>query len=130
MPVKRYGNLCKICQNHSLDLVMSRDLASNSENFYLSSNSALSFRKNYQIWGKLVQEQKSYRQKQIGGRKHPPPGLNCKVSHEKSSSASFFTSAKVTSQILLDQASRALPYINWAFEHITNPGGGHKGLPL
>ena len=56
--------------------------------------------------------------------------LNCKVSHEKSSSASFFTTAKVTSQILLDQASRDKPYLNWAFERIKNPGGEHKDLPL
>ena len=33
-------------------------LASNSENFYFSSNSVLNFRKSYQIWGKLAQEQK------------------------------------------------------------------------
>ena len=60
-------------------------LASNSENFYFSPNSILNFRKRYQIWGKLAQEQKRYRQKQIGGGKHPPPvlmglsnaGLNC-----------------------------------------------------
>ena len=84
-------------------------LASNSENFYLFPNSVLNFRKSYQIWEKLGQEQKGYRQKQIGGGNIPPVliGLNCNVSHEKSSSASVFTTAKVTSQILLDQASRA-----------------------
>ena len=38
-------------------------LASNSENVYFSRNSVLQFRKSYQIWGKLAQEQKSYRQK-------------------------------------------------------------------
>ena len=38
-------------------------LASNSENFYFSPNSVLNFRKSYQIWGKLAQKQKSYRQK-------------------------------------------------------------------
>ena len=37
-------------------------LASNSENFYFPSNCVLNFRKNYQIFGKLAQEQKSYRQ--------------------------------------------------------------------
>ena len=46
-------------------------LASNSENFYFSPNFVLNFRKSYQIWKKLAQEQKSYRQKQIGGGKHP-----------------------------------------------------------
>ena len=47
-------------------------LASDSENFYFSPNSVLNFRKSYQMWGKLAQEQKSYRQKQIGGWKTPP----------------------------------------------------------
>ena len=47
-------------------------LASNSENFYFSSNSLLNFRKGYQIWGKLAQKQKSYRPNQIGGWKTPP----------------------------------------------------------
>ena len=47
-------------------------LASNSENFYFSPDSVSNFRKSYQIWGKLAQEQKSYRQKQIGGGKHTP----------------------------------------------------------
>ena len=38
-------------------------LASNSENFYFSANSILIFKKSYQVWGTLAQEQKSYRQK-------------------------------------------------------------------
>ena len=42
-------------------------LASNSGNFYFLPNSILKFWKSYQIWGKLAQEQKRYRQKQIGG---------------------------------------------------------------
>ena len=47
-------------------------LASNSENFHFSPKSVLNFRKSYQIWLKLAKEQKSYRQKQIGGGgKHP-----------------------------------------------------------
>ena len=83
-------------------------LASNFENFYLSHNSVLNFRKSYQIWEKLTQEQKRYGQKTNWGWKSLVLiGLNCGVSHEKSSSASFFTTAKVTSQILLDQASHA-----------------------
>ena len=54
---------------------MSRDLASNSENFYFLPNSVLNFRKSYQIWGKLAQEQKSYRQKPNwgGGVENTPP---------------------------------------------------------
>ena len=47
-------------------------LAKNSENVYFLSNSVLSFRKSYQIWGKLAQEQKSYRQKINWGWKTPP----------------------------------------------------------
>ena len=49
-------------------------LASNSENFYFLPNSIINFRKSYQIWGKLAQEQKSYRQKnKTRGGKHPLP---------------------------------------------------------
>ena len=49
-------------------------LASNSENFYFLPDSVLNFRKSYQIWGKLAQEQKSYRrQKTNWGGKHPSP---------------------------------------------------------
>ena len=47
-------------------------LASNSEHFYFSLNSVLNFRKSYQIWGKLAQEQKSYRQKTNWGWKTSP----------------------------------------------------------
>ena len=46
-------------------------LVYNSEKFYFSPNSILDFKKSYQIWGKLAQQQKSYRQKQTGGGKHP-----------------------------------------------------------
>ena len=50
-------------------------LASNSENLYFSPNSVLNFRQSYQIRGKLAQEQKSYRQKQIRGWKTLPTVL-------------------------------------------------------
>ena len=36
--------------------------------FYFLPNSILNFRKSYQIWGKLAQEQKSYK---LGGGKGP-----------------------------------------------------------
>ena len=42
-------------------------LASNSKHFYFLPNSILNFRKSYQIWGKLAQEQKVTCKKQIGG---------------------------------------------------------------
>ena len=48
-------------------------LTSNSENFYFLPYSVSDFRKSYQICGKLAQEQKSYRQKQIGGVESTPP---------------------------------------------------------
>ena len=48
-------------------------LTSNSKNFYFSPNSVLNFRKCYQIWGKLAQEQKRYRQKTNWGWKTTPP---------------------------------------------------------
>ena len=43
-----------------------------SEHFYFLPNSIVKFRKHYQIWGKLAQEQKSYRQKnKLGVEKTP-----------------------------------------------------------
>ena len=56
-------------------------LASNFEKFYFSPDSVLNFGKSYQIWGNLAEEQKSYRQKQIGVENTPTPspvliGLN------------------------------------------------------
>ena len=50
------------------------NLASNSENFYFSPNSILNFRKKYQMWGTLAQEQKNDTGKnKTWGGKHPPP---------------------------------------------------------
>ena len=37
--------------------IWSCHVTSDSENFYFSPNSILNFRKRYQIWGKLAQEQ-------------------------------------------------------------------------
>ena len=48
-------------------------LASNSENVYFLPDSVLNFRKSYQIWGKLAQEQKRYRQKTNWGWKTSSP---------------------------------------------------------
>ena len=63
-------------------MAMSLDSGFKFRNFYFSPDSVLNFRKCYQIWGKLAQEQESYRQKnKFGSGKHPPPppvliGLN------------------------------------------------------
>ena len=54
-------------------------LASNSEKFYFSPYSVLNFRKSSQIWGKLAQEQKRYRQKQTGGGVENTPVLTCHI---------------------------------------------------
>ena len=51
-------------------MVMSRDPG--FKNFYFSPNPVLKFWKIYQIWGKLAQEQNSYRQKTNWGWKTPP----------------------------------------------------------
>ena len=48
-------------------------LASNSTNFYFSPDFVLNFRKSYQIWGKLAQEQTSTVKNKLGGEKHSPP---------------------------------------------------------
>ena len=50
-------------------------LASNSKNFYFSPNSILNFRKSYQIWGNLTQEQKVTGKNKLGGGNPPPPVL-------------------------------------------------------
>ena len=46
--------------------------ASNSESFYFVPNSILNFRKSYQIWRKLAQEQKVTSKNKLGGGKDPP----------------------------------------------------------
>ena len=50
-------------------------LASNFENCYFSPHSVLNFRESYQIWGKLAEEQKRYRQKTNWGWKNHSPVL-------------------------------------------------------
>ena len=69
--VKSCGHFCQIYQTTHQIWSRHVTLASNSENVHFSPNSVLKFRKSYQFWGKLAKEQKSYRQKQIGGGKHP-----------------------------------------------------------
>ena len=54
-------------------------LASNSENFYISPNSILTFRRSYKIWGKLVQEQKVTGKKQIRGVENTPSAYRVKT---------------------------------------------------
>ena len=62
--MKSYGHLCQICQNYPLNMVMSRDPGFKFRKFLFSPNFVLNLiRKSYQIWEKLAQEQKSYRQK-------------------------------------------------------------------
>ena len=47
-------------------------LALNSENFYFLPDSISNFRKSYQIWGKLTQEQKTLQAKnKVGVEKTP-----------------------------------------------------------
>ena len=63
-------------------MVMSRDPGFKFGKFYFSLNSILNFRKSYQIWGKLDQEQKGT------GKKQPPPSayrVNVKFLLKKSS---------------------------------------------
>ena len=48
-------------------------LASNFKNYYFLPNSVLNFSKSYQIWRKWAQEQKCYKQKQIGVENTPSP---------------------------------------------------------
>ena len=64
----------KFYHDHSLNIVMSMTLAANFKNLYFPSNSILNFRESYQIWDKLAQEQKRYRQKaKLGVEPSPPP---------------------------------------------------------
>ena len=72
--VQSYGHLCQIYHNNSPNMVMSCYPGFKFRKFLFWPNSILNFWKSNQIWGKLAQEQKSYRQKkQIGLWKTPPP---------------------------------------------------------
>ena len=71
--VKSYGHLCQFSKTTHQIWSCHVTLASNSKNFYFSPNSVLNFRKSYQIWGNLAQEQKVTGKNKLGGGKHPPP---------------------------------------------------------
>ena len=58
-------------------MVIHVTLASNSENFHFSPNSVLNFRKSYQVWGQLAQEQKIYKQETNWGVENNPPPPQC-----------------------------------------------------
>ena len=60
--VKSYGHLCQIYHNNSPNMVTLPWLQI-PKFFNLLPNSILNFRKRYQIWGNLTQEQKRCRQK-------------------------------------------------------------------
>ena len=76
--------LCQIYQNHSLNMVMSRDNGFKFRKILFSPNSVLNFWKSCQIWGKLAQEQKVIGKKQIGGGgKHPPVLTGLKISYKQ-----------------------------------------------
>ena len=71
---KSYGHLCQIYHNHLLDMVMSRDSGFKFRKLLFFAQFYINFRKSYQIWGKLAQEQKvTGKKKTIGGGKHTPP---------------------------------------------------------
>ena len=53
-------------------------LAANFENFYFSSDSTLKFRKSYQIWRKLAQEQEVTGKNKTRDGKHPPVAYRVK----------------------------------------------------
>ena len=62
--------------DHSPIMVMSPDPGYKFRKFYFSPNYILNFRESYQIWGKLAQEQKCYRQKnKTQGGRHPIPSV-------------------------------------------------------
>ena len=56
-------------------MAMSRDLVSNSENFYFLPNSVLNFRKSYQIWENWLKNKNVTDKNKSGGGKQPPPVL-------------------------------------------------------
>ena len=65
----------KFYHGHSPNMVMSCDPGYKYQKFYLLSNSILNFRERYQMWGKLAQEQKRYRQKTKLGVENTPQCL-------------------------------------------------------
>ena len=59
---KVMGIYVKFYHDHAPNMVLSRNPGSKFRKIF-SSDSILNFRKRFQIWGKLAQEQKCYRQK-------------------------------------------------------------------
>ena len=76
--VKSYGHLCQIYQNPSLNMVMLRDPGLKFVKFLFFDQFCIKFRKSYQIWGKLAQQRKRYRQKTKEGGEHPPSACRVK----------------------------------------------------
>ena len=78
---QKLWDLRQIYPNHSPNIGMSRDPGLKFQKFLFLPNSVLNFRKSYQIWGKLIQEQKRYRQKTNWGVENiPPPSAKVKYS--------------------------------------------------
>ena len=76
------GIYVKFYHDHSPNMVMSRNPGCKYENFYFSQNSILNFGKSCQIWGKLAQEQHSYRQEaKLGTENTPPPPVVIGLNH-------------------------------------------------
>ena len=62
----------KFYDDQSPNMVMSREPDLNFKNVHFLPNSILNVRKSYQIWGKVAEEQKSYRQKTKLGVENTP----------------------------------------------------------
>ena len=78
---KVIGIYVKFYYDRSPNMVMTRDPGCKIRKFYCSPNSILNFRKRYQIWGKLAQEQKSYRQEAKLRVENTPPPMLIMVKH-------------------------------------------------
>ena len=80
---------------------MLRDPDLRFRKFLLLPNSVLNFGKSYQIWGKLAQEQKRYRQKQFGGGNPPPSAYRVKLIERVKIAHSFLQSVSDQLHIII-----------------------------
>ena len=71
---KVMGIFVKFYHDHSPNMVMSLNPGCKFRNiFYFWTNSALNYRRSYQIWGNWLKNKKLQAKSKAWGGKHPPP---------------------------------------------------------
>ena len=79
--MSKVGHLCQIYQNHSPNMVMSRDSGLKFQKFlYFLPKSVLNFKKSYQIWGNWLKKKKLQAKNKLGVD-NPPSAYWVKCHH-------------------------------------------------